>query len=1035
MQRWEPRVTVDPAMTSNSLDIDDLLAHSGWVRSLALRLVKDAQTADDVVQDTWMAALRHPPGQDRPLRPWLGTVVRNLVRRRQASEKWRTRREQDSTVSNSEAASDELLAAVEEQQRLAQDVMALPEPYRNVLLRRYWREQEPVEIARELDIPAATVRSQLRRGLEMLRESVQKRFGGEERAMCVALLSISGDQAWRGAIPLATTLKGILIMNETTKILAAAMVTIGALFGGWKLLESEPVPEALQGRDDVALESTLAASEDPTKPSTPAISERETIAPREEVKASSSATAGEASEQKDLAEFRARLLDEGGSPLANAELLIDYGNKSYRATSQGNGEVILTLDERGTQRFRRLNWQTILEASAKGHVTQFLNVGSQEEAIDFGDITLELAGRLSGDVVDERGRGVANALVQVSDLPLPGTAAHSRRAGPNQGRKLPSTRTNANGQFHIDGIEPGTVRLWASVREKHFTFSEGIEVVAGMESSAQQLVLGSLADENMIAGRVVDEEGKGLHEIFVSYQVGGSYSSNQALYTENDGSFEIVATVGSKHRLTFESPMNIYTPRLFEGVMPGTTDLLVTLQDMRYLELRVAGSDGRAITEFKADLELVRGSQQVPTSLRESKLEGARRMALPAEPYFLSLSAKGYRSKKVGPLDPKQLQAVYEVELEVGPVIAGRVTCEGKPLEGVTVTAFDELWSGSQIIHRGFVQRMNPDPEQQTTTDEQGRFVLDRPEHGGVHLIASAPNLAPAEVGPFSADSNVVTNLEIQLSAGGSIEGVVTPEIGQSAKGQLVSICRGDGVIHTKRSDEEGRYAFDLLTPGDWYVLWHSREAPFFTNFASPDVPQRFEGNCLVREGFTTRFDIDLNGQPESLLRGQIDLGANIESGWTAALEHVSAKELFEPMRPVPVNADGSFELSARPGNYRLRLEFAESKEVLRRFMDTLELDQETHDWKVRTLVGSLQGSIESSQGAPLMMVTTGERTDLDWNAVFRPEPDGGFELGGIPVGEASVYVMKQIEGESFERWHRVSQVQVEAGGVTGLDL
>lgn len=83
-------------MTSDSLDIDDLLAHSGWVRALALRLVKDAQTADDVVQDTWMAALRHPPGRDRPLRPWLRTVVRNLVRRRHLNEERRSRREQAS---------------------------------------------------------------------------------------------------------------------------------------------------------------------------------------------------------------------------------------------------------------------------------------------------------------------------------------------------------------------------------------------------------------------------------------------------------------------------------------------------------------------------------------------------------------------------------------------------------------------------------------------------------------------------------------------------------------------------------------------------------------------------------------------------------------------------------------------------------------------------------------------------------------------------------------------------------------------------
>ena len=38
--------------------IDDLLAHAGWVRGLALSLVRDPGAADDLVQETWLAAMR-----------------------------------------------------------------------------------------------------------------------------------------------------------------------------------------------------------------------------------------------------------------------------------------------------------------------------------------------------------------------------------------------------------------------------------------------------------------------------------------------------------------------------------------------------------------------------------------------------------------------------------------------------------------------------------------------------------------------------------------------------------------------------------------------------------------------------------------------------------------------------------------------------------------------------------------------------------------------------------------------------------------
>ncbi|MEW6073256.1 MAG: sigma factor [Planctomycetota bacterium] len=52
-------------------DPEDLLAHAAPLRRLARRLVADEARADDLVQDTWLAALRRPPGEERNLRGWL----------------------------------------------------------------------------------------------------------------------------------------------------------------------------------------------------------------------------------------------------------------------------------------------------------------------------------------------------------------------------------------------------------------------------------------------------------------------------------------------------------------------------------------------------------------------------------------------------------------------------------------------------------------------------------------------------------------------------------------------------------------------------------------------------------------------------------------------------------------------------------------------------------------------------------------------------------------------------------------------------
>jgi len=53
--------------------------------------------------------------------------------------------------------------------RLLASVRDLPEPYRSAVELRFLAGREPRDIARERSIPASTVRTQVLRGLEMLR--------------------------------------------------------------------------------------------------------------------------------------------------------------------------------------------------------------------------------------------------------------------------------------------------------------------------------------------------------------------------------------------------------------------------------------------------------------------------------------------------------------------------------------------------------------------------------------------------------------------------------------------------------------------------------------------------------------------------------------------------------------------------------------------------------------------------------------------------------------------------------------------------
>ncbi|MGE5182485.1 MAG: RNA polymerase sigma factor, partial [Acidobacteriota bacterium] len=60
-------------------DVDPISELSG-LRALARSLVHGEADADDLLQDAAVALLEHPPELDRPVRPWLATVIVNRWR-------------------------------------------------------------------------------------------------------------------------------------------------------------------------------------------------------------------------------------------------------------------------------------------------------------------------------------------------------------------------------------------------------------------------------------------------------------------------------------------------------------------------------------------------------------------------------------------------------------------------------------------------------------------------------------------------------------------------------------------------------------------------------------------------------------------------------------------------------------------------------------------------------------------------------------------------------------------------------------------
>jgi RNA polymerase sigma-70 factor (ECF subfamily) len=171
-----------------------MLENASFVRALARSLLFDQHRVDDVIQEAWVRALERRPG-GASLRGWLATLVWRLARHTRRAEMRRAERERVAAVL------EELPSAADEASRfdavrhLLAEVERLEQPYRGVILARFFDDLPPREIARRDRVPLATVKTRLQRALAQLRERMQARHQGDPERWCLALLPIAVPRA------------------------------------------------------------------------------------------------------------------------------------------------------------------------------------------------------------------------------------------------------------------------------------------------------------------------------------------------------------------------------------------------------------------------------------------------------------------------------------------------------------------------------------------------------------------------------------------------------------------------------------------------------------------------------------------------------------------------------------------------------------------------------------------------------------------------------------------------------------------------
>jgi RNA polymerase sigma-70 factor, ECF subfamily len=152
-------------------------SHAQALHGYVRRFCSDQASADDIVQETLIRAWRHLPQlrrDDRPIRPWLFRVARNLLTDADRGARSRPVMLPAWSAESAEAARDDSrLAQILDRQLVADALRHLSPAHRAVLVETFYRGGTTAAVARQLGIPHGTARSRLHYALHALREQLQ----------------------------------------------------------------------------------------------------------------------------------------------------------------------------------------------------------------------------------------------------------------------------------------------------------------------------------------------------------------------------------------------------------------------------------------------------------------------------------------------------------------------------------------------------------------------------------------------------------------------------------------------------------------------------------------------------------------------------------------------------------------------------------------------------------------------------------------------------------------------------------------------
>jgi len=736
--------------------------------------------------------------------------------------------------------------------------------------------------------------------------------------------------------------------------------------------------------------------------------------------------------------LKMRFLDPSGNPLSGVSVTARRFESSGGVVSGLSGETELVVP----MKVSSLTNSVTLIASLKWHAPHRKLVRVQPGSTqDIGDIVLEQAGAVSGRVIDRTGFPVAHNAIFYTGADIDNLDKEKVRL---EGIRSSEDRvhcgsTDEDGTFRASAVAAGQKRIWAGGGKYLYCYSDPVDVVAGTETYGIEIVLDARSEEKSIECVVLDPDGKPVDRAMVRVIArNGSHGSS----TSSGGRFKRVLKREGPYALEATDPKGRYEKVRLEDVKPGTPDLVLQfLAPRKKLRLLVSSSEGGSPGEFTVGTCSRRrrsfmvsrekfermGKLMVFGDCYYEEFKSNNRdedstvsMPLPESDFFVTVWATGYRTAELGPFSESLVSNPLKIVLDPVVGISGRVLFGDNGVEGTQVSLHKQVDPEHPIEVVEFDCRSERDASVSVETDADGSFVLHPSFEGPGFLRATKEGFAPAELGPLDFESlKGQEELEVRLSQGGAITGHVIMAPGRSPAGIVVGASRGDGFPVIVRSDESGAFRFERLTPGPWLIEKRREKdidrTPVSLDWSQSSNQWKNPGawSCVVEEGETTRFNLDLSHETVCILHGTVNAEGLLSQGWRAEIRPVDfdfEKQSF--LEDLNTNArgrislDGSFTLQVfETDTYTLSLFGPIGDDLHLNIQDKVELSGGEATWNWSTPVGKVEvrpplGGLEGSNWFSCRWSGGG---NLTASIGFRLESNEPVLLSAVPVGKFSI--------------------------------